>query len=57
MPQEEPSLFKTSLQEMYDLGVKHGYTLAEKEMEIERLQKEVEAINLKIFEKSLEEKT
>lgn len=43
---------KASLQEMYDLGVKHGYALAEKDMEIERLQKEVGAINLQIFEKS-----
>lgn len=41
---------KASLQEMYDLGVKHGYALAEKDMEIERLEKELNQHNFVKFE-------
>lgn len=35
---------KDSLQEMYDLGYKHGYEMAKKDAQIEQLKKETEAL-------------
>lgn len=38
------SQFEKSLREMYELGVKHGRTLAESDLKIEQLKKEAEAL-------------
>ena len=41
------SEYKKSLMEMYDLGVKHGYEHAQKDLEIEKLEKEIAALKEK----------
>jgi imidazole glycerol phosphate synthase subunit HisF len=37
--------YEKSLKEMYELGYKHGYEVAIKDLEIIRLQKEVKELN------------
>ena len=41
---KEPSQIEKSLREMYELGKKHGYNLAVKDMEIKKLQHEIKVI-------------
>lgn len=44
---KEQSEYEKALIEMYEMGKEHGYELAKKDMELERLRKEVEKLEVK----------